>query len=1416
MRKFSINILAALLLMLLPAARGSAAVTDDGDKTSVPTLDVNRASQITASYDADTKIYTLETLGGDPYIFSNALPADLPADSCVISFEYTSTTGINDLQIFFADPIAEPNSVGGIVIPATKEGEWVLFQYDAGAYLRTHSWGSRGDYMRMDFGTQAGLNIQLRRIHFGGKVKEPEEPISDYRELLQNVIDSIYDQQLNFYAGTTAGYVSAEDSANYTDTFAKILDFIDDGSATQDQLKEAVADLRNLIADTYAKIIPLSDGNYFIESAYPAFEEKQPGVTYAMLQKEGTRALNWAKLDETEPGYYFYVKRQGNGNYVIQNLKDFRFMGEGLGDARIAHSYVNFTTDSIEQVLTPTGKGTFYISTRRNQNGYLHALGHDGGAGTNGTAEPASGKEDPELWKFVVADTTSLPAYREAAARVLRAELLTDSTMDARMKLVEVKAPTNGLIKEVSQLSTNCFWDASQGLNTLIDGDHTTKFHSTTAMNLFNEDEWLQTDLGNDNTSKVVIEFWGRNDGTPAQNWHDTPNNIIVKASNTPDDEDSWTEIIHLTRGFPGNYNDAHYVSPTIDMKANYRYVRMYVKGTTSNNSYWNLSEYQIYSTPLEASEGSLYAAVPEVKAAADELEAALAVADNHIANQSVDGTEMKAVSAALDKITEIENNSDRIQATVNSANLLYRSLFEIDATKGLIKEVNTLDNGTNQLWSNCTWMGITPTNDNYPYNKSFIDDGYNLLGTLIDNDDQTYWHSDPNGFNVNNQQGYFQIDTKRSDVSSYVFMLYRRHDLYQGSYRVGQVPATAEVYATNDETVGSDVSSPMSSWTQIGKITDIPNENTDGVWPYYTMAVGDGTAYRYVRIRLHDSSAPYFGLSGFNVFDGNDMYDTAVSQYTYVTGMKDAADKMMTLAADIQTKLDAKKATLADNAELLEAIDAVKALYQDQTGLEDLIAQTQKVIENVSEGQEMGQLSDVSTIDAADAAIEAATGFKTADTQEFNRVKNNLENAYNNLVDAIVQPVPGKWYYILSATSEDDSAPGDGYYFTARDKVRGAALYVLSNGGELGRGDKEGEYNADQLRWGMDDIKKKPREGDVDAIWRFVAAPDSFGKRAYYIQNLRTGLYMSNCNTASNDFYYYQRFTATVPYRVEFIGGESFNLIPLAGARAGVPISLGSNARQVRGESIASVPGNRAAFTFEEYDPELNPTISISYPADSARILTLPFAVNEIDRNEGVKAYTVHSVVSEDGAGVGIGLKEKTSFAAGEPFILVIGDTANHSDESGLKTVVFDTPDASAELTEIVADTVNGLIGTFPRIVVRADKDHDYLYFRSKFYVNSLKTNGAYAYAHTGYIDPTLVVNQEGEPDVVLRTVNGTFRTEVVNAISKIAADSNNGKVNVYTVDGTLVKKNVSAADAVKGLKKGLYIIGKQKVLVK
>ena len=55
-----------------------------------------------------------------------------------------------------------------------------------------------------------------------------------------------------------------------------------------------------------------------------------------------------------------------------------------------------------------------------------------------------------------------------------------------------------------------------------------------------------------------------------------------------------------------------------------------------------------------------------------------------------------------------------------------------------------------------------------------------------------------------------------------------------------------------------------------------------------------------------------------------------------------------------------------------------------------------------------------------------------------------------------------------------------------------------------------------------------------------------------------------------------------------------------------------------------------------------------------------------------------------------------------------------------------------------------------------------------------------------------------------------------MIDGVKEVTIVKNGERVNVYTIDGQLIKRNVKAADASKSLQKGIYIIGKKKVAVK
>ena len=139
-----------------------------GDNTTVnPVFVTGNMNQIEMSYDETTKEYTFTTTGGDPYVFTNVFETALPADSNVVSFEYSCTTDISDFQIFFPNPLSEGNSIKNLRLPATKEGEWALFNLSLEEYIAMNGWGKVGLQARMDFCTTSGVEIKVRKCYIG-------------------------------------------------------------------------------------------------------------------------------------------------------------------------------------------------------------------------------------------------------------------------------------------------------------------------------------------------------------------------------------------------------------------------------------------------------------------------------------------------------------------------------------------------------------------------------------------------------------------------------------------------------------------------------------------------------------------------------------------------------------------------------------------------------------------------------------------------------------------------------------------------------------------------------------------------------------------------------------------------------------------------------------------------------------------------------------------------------------------------------------------------------------------------------------------------------------------------------------------------------------------------------------------------
>ena len=225
----------------------------------------------------------------------------------------------------------------------------------------------------------------------------PAVEIIDKKVILQNVVDSIYDLNRDFVVGEGIGYVSQEAYEEYNNTFAASLDQLDNPSATDEILLQAIANLRNAIAKITASVTP------FIEAADTSFYSKQ-GVKKAFYSDD-TR-LYWGTEDAENPFYYYYVKRAEDGNFIIQNGGNDKYLYYVEGNAWVGTVYMRMAdTDTVHQIVTPLGNGSFYIANTKNTLP-LHPLSHNNGLGSFGSMVPASIYEPVSTWKFVPVEQT--------------------------------------------------------------------------------------------------------------------------------------------------------------------------------------------------------------------------------------------------------------------------------------------------------------------------------------------------------------------------------------------------------------------------------------------------------------------------------------------------------------------------------------------------------------------------------------------------------------------------------------------------------------------------------------------------------------------------------------------------------------------------------------------------------------------------------------------------------------------------------------------------------------------------------------------------------------------------------------------------------------------------------------------------
>ena len=756
---------------------------------------------------------------------------------------------------------------------------------------------------------------------------------------------------------------------------------------------------------------------------------------------------------------------------------------------------------------------------------------------------------------------------------------------------------------------------------------------------------------------------------------------------------------------------------------------------------------------------------------------------------------------AVIDSLIEA-SASIRVREAMNGAlqkaEPAYKAVFRYnsDHNDGLIKETNETSPLDGQIWG-------TQVNDSYTSYAHLIDGDLNTCF-------QSSWDSGTWGSKVEEGQGqqWLQVDLRSNPVDNFEFYF----GLREGDWGWKECWSNIDIYATNDANVASQENFNDADWTHVGNYTDLTsyikpegaNMNSGGRYIYYPVR-GLDQQYRYIRFLVRSTIVPQscmmYTIGEFQVYKSE--LDEENSPYNYVEGMKALVDELKPLIDGAKEKIANNTATQEDVDKMIELTQKIDALTPKTEPLDNKI---NEVKEYVAKFSDEGLWGDVESdeLDAINNAVEKAESYDHEQPQQADLEKNlnALETAFALYKSQQKKPEVNAWYYI-----------------TNRDNSRGGSADEGGTGDIWSRwcyGNVIMAPHANATRsayW--DDVKNAVTWSGYDhasgilsdtvpvdpySMWRLVKIEGNENADVYGLQNRATGTYLG---TSGNRNGFVGMENAPAPYKLVLLKSGQFNIICQDEANSwGIPIHADGRKVLVTWDGTTDSP---SAWDFVAVDESEIENAEITIRNNSATVITLPYAYNNEDvvnlnTDNEIATYGIKGV-SEDGKQVF--LYNKTSFEAGEPMVVVAGDVTKYND--GNESTRMFLPFANEFTTEV--KEANGIVGTLDYTVLPANAG----IVKADSIISIGDSEDSAIFGQRGYINASKIVNNEELSTDFVLYVDG----DIVNGINNAVVSTSN-RVNVYTTDGVLVKKNVKAANAKDGLKKGVYIIGKDKVLVK
>lgn len=623
----------------------------------------------------------------------------------------------------------------------------------------------------------------------------------------------------------------------------------------------------------------------------------------------------------------------------------------------------------------------------------------------------------------------------------------------------------------------------------------------------------------------------------------------------------------------------------------------------------------------------------------------------------------------------------------------------------------------------------------------------------------------------------------------------------FQGLADINYTDSVAVTYNNGDK-------DPVTIPNAVG----IAAMHLDGSYTYIKLAATK-TLFNEVA-KPNDGSDPkkrgFFAIAKLNIWEAA---EPVVKSYT--PELQDVQNTNEAVIKELQAQIEAAGKQVADSsatdaqiASLQAALDAFNNNYPDPSRVTTALAEASSVYNAASSKGLIGdKLAQYPTKVAEKLAnvITKYQGFNSVKLADINAAVNEINATVAEFKASIKLPEAGKFYTLRSASKKyEDGSNGVSYrgiiYSASNDattEVTNAATpvryYRMNNSSTI----KDSASFADADFTKLQDTINVA--DDARLVWKAEASAN--GQITF--RNLATGMYLTGANGKI-----YQSIEAT-PINVEGIAPETFRFN--AGKNEnGVTMYMNTRAASNTIVTWSDTTDQNSNFFIEEVAKDKIATQSF-YLANvkEGQFYAGTFAV-DIDPTDGF--ITPYKVIGVNGDKLVLG-EYKDVVEAGTPFIysvgLVITTAGGQETKFGFTQVV-----TANDLTEgnytYETKNVNGLQGVLTEAVtIPAGK----AYINNSGAVAVAPEAGAAIAANGAYFNGDASTTAEkGDESLELGKMVGNALTGI-DATKVIVLPA---KVDVYSIDGKLLRQGVKSSNAAKNLPAGVYVIGGQKVLVK